>query len=279
MASGLPPGWISQYDPNSQKHFYVNQATGASQWEHPGPVGPPPSGPPSSGPPTSGPPPSGPPSDSGLPPGWISQYDPSSQKYFYVNQATGVSQWQHPGHVGPPSGPPPSGPPASQYSQPQYGAPQSGNYPQNTYGQPPSGGYGQQPPPTASYQPPPASKQSDSKSSSDSNKKGGFSGLALAGAAGVGLLGGFLATEAVEGYEEHKHKKHEEEERRKHEFMHHHGGQRPVEAFESDGLFSKKTEKVYVDSHGNEEVIETKSNLFGTKTEIYRRDRDDDYCD
>ncbi|CAG8673564.1 32908_t:CDS:2, partial [Racocetra persica] len=36
-----------------------------------------------------------------------------------------------------------------------------------------------------------------------------------------------------------------------------------------------KTETVYVDDCGNEEVIETKTGLFGTKTEMYRRDYDD----
>ncbi|KAF9403986.1 hypothetical protein BGZ94_004431 [Podila epigama] len=31
----LPPGWICQYDPQSQHLFYVNTTTGARQWEHP----------------------------------------------------------------------------------------------------------------------------------------------------------------------------------------------------------------------------------------------------
>jgi WW domain len=31
----LPPGWISQWDPTSQRPFYVEQATGRTQWEPP----------------------------------------------------------------------------------------------------------------------------------------------------------------------------------------------------------------------------------------------------
>jgi len=31
----LPPGFISQYDPNTQRYFYVDTNTGASQWNHP----------------------------------------------------------------------------------------------------------------------------------------------------------------------------------------------------------------------------------------------------
>lgn len=31
----LPPGWISQWDLNSQRHYYLEQATGRTQWEPP----------------------------------------------------------------------------------------------------------------------------------------------------------------------------------------------------------------------------------------------------
>ncbi|KAI8910465.1 hypothetical protein EDD86DRAFT_246826 [Gorgonomyces haynaldii] len=34
----LPPGYIQQFDPQSGHYFYVNTATGQSQWEHPGPT-------------------------------------------------------------------------------------------------------------------------------------------------------------------------------------------------------------------------------------------------
>jgi hypothetical protein len=41
----LPPGWISQYDQQSQRTFYIEQSTGRSQWEPPALSPPPPSGP------------------------------------------------------------------------------------------------------------------------------------------------------------------------------------------------------------------------------------------
>ncbi|KAJ9611092.1 hypothetical protein H2200_004275 [Cladophialophora chaetospira] len=45
----LPPGWISQWDANSQRNYYVEQATGRTQWEPPiwqgGPPPPPAGGP------------------------------------------------------------------------------------------------------------------------------------------------------------------------------------------------------------------------------------------
>ncbi|CAG8780030.1 14608_t:CDS:2, partial [Gigaspora rosea] len=71
-----------------------------------------------------------------LPPGWISLYDHASQKYYFVNQATGISQWdppppvpqyysQPPPNYSPPSQPPPnqrysspSQPPPNQYQNP-----------------------------------------------------------------------------------------------------------------------------------------------------------------
>jgi hypothetical protein len=31
----LPPGWIQQWDANSQRYYYVEQATGRTQWEPP----------------------------------------------------------------------------------------------------------------------------------------------------------------------------------------------------------------------------------------------------
>jgi hypothetical protein len=48
LSSGpqLPPGWISHWDPSSQRTYYVEQATGRTQWEPPMWQG----GPPASGP-------------------------------------------------------------------------------------------------------------------------------------------------------------------------------------------------------------------------------------
>ncbi|KAI5452236.1 hypothetical protein NCC49_000801 [Naganishia albida] len=44
-------------------------------------------------------------------PGWVEQFDPNYNAWFYVNKATGQSQWTHPGEepqYAPPSGPPPT---------------------------------------------------------------------------------------------------------------------------------------------------------------------------
>jgi hypothetical protein len=53
-----------------------------------------------------GAPPPGPPG-SNLPPGWIQQWDPNSQRYYYVEQATGRTEWEPP--YNPSYGPPPGG--------------------------------------------------------------------------------------------------------------------------------------------------------------------------
>lgn len=58
------------------------------------------------------PPPHGPPGDSQLPPGWTKQWDPNAQRFYYIDPATGRSQWDPPasyGHGGPPPGPPGGG--------------------------------------------------------------------------------------------------------------------------------------------------------------------------
>ena len=43
-----------------------------------------------------GPPPGPPGSNMMLPPGWIQQWDANSQRYYYVEQATGCTQWEPP---------------------------------------------------------------------------------------------------------------------------------------------------------------------------------------
>ena len=35
---GLPQGWLEQFDPNTKRPYYVNTATGQSQWEKPAPA-------------------------------------------------------------------------------------------------------------------------------------------------------------------------------------------------------------------------------------------------
>lgn len=120
MQQALPSGWIAQFDSNYQRYFYVNTATGQTQWEMPssvvhsshshphgsystlphdslhqsinsvnygnssslGRISAPLT--PSAQPPSS------------LPAGFITQTDPASGKLFYINTATGVSQWELP---------------------------------------------------------------------------------------------------------------------------------------------------------------------------------------
>jgi hypothetical protein len=45
----MPPGWVQQWDQNSQRWYYLEQATGRTQWDPPlnlppGPYAPPPTG-------------------------------------------------------------------------------------------------------------------------------------------------------------------------------------------------------------------------------------------
>jgi hypothetical protein len=40
----MPPGWLAQWDQNSQRWYYVDQSTGRTQWDPPA-GGPPPQGP------------------------------------------------------------------------------------------------------------------------------------------------------------------------------------------------------------------------------------------
>lgn len=48
-----------------------------------------------------------------MPPGWITQWDQNSQRWYYVDQSTGRSQWDPPVHSPAPQGPyaPPPGTP------------------------------------------------------------------------------------------------------------------------------------------------------------------------
>ncbi|KAL6705940.1 hypothetical protein ACN47E_006219 [Coniothyrium glycines] len=64
----------------------------------------------------SAPTPVGPPAPYGapppMPPGWTQQWDQNSQRWFYVEQATGRTQWDPPAHLPPgPYAPPPAGAP------------------------------------------------------------------------------------------------------------------------------------------------------------------------
>lgn len=94
-----------------------------------------------------GAPPGPPPPQGGgpqLPPGWTSQFDPSSQRPYYISP-TGASQWDPPapGFGGPPPGPPP--PAQGGFGQSPYPQQQPAGFPQQQqYGGPaalPSPGY------------------------------------------------------------------------------------------------------------------------------------------
>lgn len=112
-----------------------------------------------------------------LPSGWISQFDPNSQKFFYVYTPTGLRQWEHPadkpinGNRGE----------NSSYQQPQqqpyYGQPQQQRFSQQpAYGQPQ---YAQQP----------AYAQ---QSMGGSRLGGGAGGMGLGTMAAVGVGGGLM---------------------------------------------------------------------------------------
>jgi hypothetical protein len=94
QGQGYPPQ-NQQYQPQGQG--YPQQ----QQQQHPYGQGPPPVGPPA---PMGAPPP--------MPPGWIQQWDQNSQRWYYVEQATGRTQWDPPAHLPPgPYAPPPTGAP------------------------------------------------------------------------------------------------------------------------------------------------------------------------
>ncbi|KAF3804897.1 hypothetical protein GCG54_00004167 [Colletotrichum gloeosporioides] len=157
--------------------------------------------------------------------GWLCQWDSNYQRWFYVDQSSGRSQWEHPspptGPVGTPSyGAPPPVPPSDTrafgdqghggYGSPappqQYGgAPYGGapgygqqpQYGQPQYGQPQYGGapYGQ------------PQGQNPYGETKDKEKKSSSSGMLLGAAGGlaVGAVGGALIANALDDSDdEHK---------------------------------------------------------------------------
>ncbi|EAS32931.3 uncharacterized protein CIMG_03955 [Coccidioides immitis RS] len=93
-APSLPPGWVSQWDQNYQRWYYIEQATGRSQWE----------------PPAASPPPQGPPPP--MPPGWTAHWD-SNVRRWYVEQ---VGDRDAPDFSAPPQQGPYPTPPVNAYS-------------------------------------------------------------------------------------------------------------------------------------------------------------------
>ena len=133
---------------------------------------------------------SGPPQ---LPPGWISQWDPNSQRYYYLEQASGRTQWEMPQHYQS-GGPPPF--------QGQSGAPQMGGmggYQAPGYaGQAP--GYAGQPGQyqTNEYKDASGTVHKEFKDA-DKKKDKGHGGMLAAGAGGlaVGAIGGAVVANAM----------------------------------------------------------------------------------
>jgi hypothetical protein len=126
----------------------------------------------------------------------------SNVRYYYVNLATGKSQWEKPqGGPGGPGTPPPYSGPAPQQQQRMGGGGGPGTYPsgpqQPYYPQQPQGYYPSQPQPMyGGYPPQPAqqpvvAQQAPQKQS----RMGGMGGVALG--AGAGLLGGYLLADAL----------------------------------------------------------------------------------
>ena len=110
-----------------------------------------------------------------LPPGWVAQWDQNSQRYYYLEQATGRTQWN----------PPLAGPPIGSHGytgQGQYGAPGgSGGYYSQQYNQ---------------YTDSHGGKHKEVYEKKEKSGKGGV----MAGAAGglaVGAVGGALVGHAM----------------------------------------------------------------------------------
>ncbi|KAI4217888.1 MAG: hypothetical protein LQ349_008969 [Xanthoria aureola] len=145
--------------------------------------------PPSHAPSTGGPP---------LPPGWIAQWDQNSQRYYYLDQATGRTQWELPQ---PPQGsyPPPGAP---QGSFPPAGAPMGA--PGYDTRSAPGGYYSQE-----TKQVVPNADGSGYKATVEKKeKKDGKGGMLAAGAGGlaVGAVGGAMIGHAMgdDSDEEHR---------------------------------------------------------------------------
>ncbi|KZL77162.1 WW domain-containing protein [Colletotrichum tofieldiae] len=216
---GAPPSnypYPSQAQPQSgPDHGYGSQPSYAQT---------PPPAPQSAAPPMAAPPVSS---------GWLVQWDTTNNRWFYVDQSSGRSQWEHPSPpTGPQGGssyaPPPVPPhptsdtrafggdqghgygsPAPSYggAAPYGGAPSYGGSPA-PYGQPSYGGapapYGQAP-----YGQAPYGQQGGTNpyGEKDKEKKSGSSGMLLGAAGGlaVGAVGGALIANALDDSDdEHK---------------------------------------------------------------------------
>ncbi|KAJ3275357.1 hypothetical protein HDV01_000649 [Terramyces sp. JEL0728] len=223
-----------------------------------------------------------------LPPDFVSQWDPNYQRYFYVNTATGKSQWEDP-RIQPPPGPPPEnkyGSPINQNSPPPYPTqspqvnrqPSPQPYPNQPYNQPPPQPYSNQPspqpysnqpyPPQGPYrqpspQPPPNQMPYNNQPYQQSapQPKTGMNPM-TAGLAGLaaGGVGGFLLGEMVENRHHHQHH---------HGFLDGGWGRNNVQEIivENNGWGRNNVEEIIVENNGwgrnNVEEIIVENNGWG----------------
>ncbi|KAF4509040.1 hypothetical protein G6O67_005350 [Ophiocordyceps sinensis] len=134
-----------------------------------------------------------PPSDKPpLPSGWTPLFDQQHQRWYYVEEGTGETQWEAPGYSPPP--PPVDGRPLdSSQGYGQGGQGGHGNYP------PSGGGHGDYGPPAG----PPPGYGGQSYQAHGEEKQGGGKGGMLLGAAGglaAGAAGGALLHHATSGH-------------------------------------------------------------------------------
>jgi hypothetical protein len=134
-------------------------------------------------------------------PGWTQQWDQNSQRYYYLEQATGRTQWEAPSfHGGPPPGPPPPGGYGQGYPGQHGGEHDRGMFGggHGSHGGPGGygpGGYGQGLPGQYGY---------DGHNSHDKDKNSALK-YGLGGAAVGALAGGVIAHEMTETSDDEGH--------------------------------------------------------------------------
>ena len=81
-SASLPPNWREVPDPASGRPYYINDATGVTQWDRPAAD----SG--NASQPSA--------SSTNLPPGWTATIDPASGREYYIHSASGTTSWEVP---------------------------------------------------------------------------------------------------------------------------------------------------------------------------------------
>ncbi|KAL4806530.1 hypothetical protein BDV18DRAFT_117318 [Aspergillus unguis] len=129
----------------------------------------------------------GPPGAPPLPPGWVAQFDHNSGRWYYIEQATGISRWEPPAHTAPYGQYPP--PQVPQYAGAP-GYPAQGQDPYHSqYGGAPPGDYSQ-----GQYYG--GEKAHGEKDKSKDDKRNMM--LAAGGGLAAGALGGALLANALD---------------------------------------------------------------------------------